>query len=99
MRHADAALVQAAIALCDEATADERARFYALARRGRPHADADVGRTVDLLHRGTSYRLKSARPRRAATASRSTARDRGRPSSSSPSTSAGCASPGAPTAP
>ena len=57
IRHADAALVQAAIALSDAATADERARFYALARRGRPSADADVCRTVDLLHRGVSYRF------------------------------------------
>ena len=48
MRHADAALVQAAIALCDAATADERGRFYALARRGRPHAEADVGHQIDL---------------------------------------------------
>ena len=51
VRHADAALVQAAIALSDAATADERAHFYALARRApgrrrrclpdrRPHASA-----------------------------------------------------------
>ena len=58
IRHADAALVQAAIALNDAATADERARFYALARRGRPSADADVCRTVDLLHQGVSYRFQ-----------------------------------------
>jgi acetyl/propionyl-CoA carboxylase alpha subunit/acetyl-CoA carboxylase carboxyltransferase component len=57
VRHADTALIGAAIALCDAATAAERARFYALARRGRPHADADICRTVDLLHRGTSYRF------------------------------------------
>ena len=42
---------------CDAETAADRARFYALARRGRPQADADVGRTVDLLHRGASYRI------------------------------------------
>jgi acetyl/propionyl-CoA carboxylase alpha subunit/acetyl-CoA carboxylase carboxyltransferase component len=57
LRHVDTALVQAAIAICDAATADERARFYAMARRGRPHAEADICRTVDLLHRGTSYRF------------------------------------------
>ena len=57
MRHADAALVQAAIALCDAATAADRGRFYALARRGRPHAEADVGHRLDLLHRGASYRI------------------------------------------
>ena len=58
VRHADTALIQAAIALCDAATAAERSRFYALARRGRPHAEADVCRTVDLLHRGASYRFE-----------------------------------------
>jgi acetyl/propionyl-CoA carboxylase alpha subunit/acetyl-CoA carboxylase carboxyltransferase component len=57
VRHADTALIRAAIALCDDATAAERSRFYALARRGRPHAEADICRTVDLLHRGTSYRF------------------------------------------
>jgi acetyl/propionyl-CoA carboxylase alpha subunit/acetyl-CoA carboxylase carboxyltransferase component len=57
VRHADAALIQAAIALGDEATAAARGRFYALARRGRPEADAEVGHQVDLLHRGTSYRM------------------------------------------
>ena len=82
IRHADAALVQAAIALCDAATADERARFYALARRGRPPADADVCRTIDLLHRGVSYRFTRL-PDRAAPlpASRSTAPASRRPSS------------------
>ena len=66
VRHADAALVQAAIALTDEATAAARARFYALARRGRPHADAEADQTVDVLHRGSSYRLTVAQtgPRR-----------------------------------
>jgi len=57
LRHADAALVQAAIALCDAATAADRGRFYALARRGRPHAEAEIGHQVDLLHRGASYRM------------------------------------------
>ena len=33
-RHADVALVRAAIELCDDATATERGRFYAFARRG-----------------------------------------------------------------
>ena len=57
VRHADAALVQAAIALCDDATADARAHFYALARRGRPQAEPEVGHVVDLLHRGVAYRF------------------------------------------
>src|SRR5215217_2770216 len=57
VRHADAALVQAAIALCDAATVDERGAFYALARRGRPHADAETCQVLDLLHRGVGYRF------------------------------------------
>ncbi|MGZ4247758.1 MAG: ATP-binding protein [Solirubrobacteraceae bacterium] len=57
MRHADVALVRAAIELCDDATAKERSRFYAFARRGRPEASAEVRRNVDLRYRGTGYRF------------------------------------------
>ena len=60
MRHADVALLQAAIVLAEEATAVDRARFYALARRGRPQADAGLVHTVDLRHRGQTYRLAVA---------------------------------------
>jgi acetyl/propionyl-CoA carboxylase alpha subunit/acetyl-CoA carboxylase carboxyltransferase component len=56
-RHADVALVRAAIALCDDATGHERGRFYALARRGRPEAGAEVRRTVELRYQGVSYRF------------------------------------------
>ncbi len=54
-RHADAALLRAAIALRDAATATDRAQFYAFARRGRPHAEAKVRETIDLRHQGASY--------------------------------------------
>ena len=57
VRHADTALIQAAIALSDAATATDRAQFYALARRGRPQAEARESHTVDLRHRGASYRF------------------------------------------
>jgi acetyl/propionyl-CoA carboxylase alpha subunit/acetyl-CoA carboxylase carboxyltransferase component len=57
VRHADVALLQAAIALADAETASDRARFYAFARRGRPQAGAALTRTVELRHRGQSYRL------------------------------------------
>ena len=43
-------VLQAAIELADAATATERARFYALARRGRPQADAEVPRDIELRH-------------------------------------------------
>jgi biotin carboxyl carrier protein len=57
MRFADVALVRAAIELCDDATAKERSRFYAFARRGRPEASAEVRRNVDLRYRGSGYRF------------------------------------------
>ena len=57
MRHADVALVRAAIELCDDATAKERSRFYAFARRGRPEASAEVRRNIDLRYRGSGYRF------------------------------------------
>ena len=57
VRHANVAVIQAAIELADVATADARARFYALARRGRPHADAEVSRTIELRQRGQRYRI------------------------------------------
>ena len=40
VRHADVALLQAAIELSDAETAADRARFYAYARRGRPQTGA-----------------------------------------------------------
>ncbi|MFN8130207.1 MAG: carboxyl transferase domain-containing protein [Solirubrobacteraceae bacterium] len=56
-RRADAAIVQAAIELADQAAAVQRARFYAWAGRGRPQADATVGVTVDLRYEGVAYRI------------------------------------------
>ncbi len=60
IRHADVALVQAAIELADEDLAADRARFYAYARRGRPQASAALSRSYELRHRGQSYRLTVA---------------------------------------
>jgi acetyl/propionyl-CoA carboxylase alpha subunit/acetyl-CoA carboxylase carboxyltransferase component len=57
VRHGELALVQAAIELADRDTADDRARFYAFARRGRPQARGAQSRTYELRHRGHSYRL------------------------------------------
>jgi len=59
-RHADIALLQAAIELADEGLAADRARFYAFARRGRPQADRSLTRSYELRHRGQSYRLSVA---------------------------------------
>jgi acetyl/propionyl-CoA carboxylase alpha subunit/acetyl-CoA carboxylase carboxyltransferase component len=57
-RYADVALVQAAIEAYAAELALEQIQFYASAVRGRPHVRSDVGRTVQLLHRGHSYSLK-----------------------------------------
>ncbi|HEY5143508.1 MAG TPA: carboxyl transferase domain-containing protein [Solirubrobacteraceae bacterium] len=54
-RHADVALVQAAIESADAATAVDRGRFYAFARRGRPEADAPIVRKLELRYRGERY--------------------------------------------
>ncbi len=57
-RHADVALVQAAIeAYCAE-LAVEQTQFYASAVRGRPHVSNELGRTVELRYRGQRYSLK-----------------------------------------
>ena len=57
VRHGDVALLQAAIELADRDAADDRARFYAFARRGRPQAPGALSRTYELRHREQSYRL------------------------------------------
>ena len=57
VRHADVAVVRAALELYDDATAGERGRFYAFARRGRPEAAAEVRRAIELRHQGVSYRF------------------------------------------
>ena len=57
VRHGDLALLQGAIELSDQDVADDRARFYAFARRGRPQATGALSRTYELRHRRESYRL------------------------------------------
>lgn len=54
-RYADVALVHAAIEAYDAELAVEQAQFYASAARGRPQVRSNVGRTVDLRHRGHLY--------------------------------------------
>ncbi len=57
-RHGDIALIEAAIELADKALADDRARFFAYARRGRPQADTGRSRLLELGHRGQSYQVE-----------------------------------------
>ena len=54
-RHADVALLAAAIEVYEEELAVERAQFYASAIRGRPHVRSATGRAVALRHWGESY--------------------------------------------
>ncbi|SDY00043.1 Acetyl/propionyl-CoA carboxylase, alpha subunit [Modestobacter sp. DSM 44400] len=55
------ALLQVAIGVSDAEEARERAAFLASARGGRPRAPHEVGRTVELGHRGQVYRLTAAK--------------------------------------
>ncbi len=65
-RHADVALLSAAIDMYDTEEELERRGFFAAATRGRPRASHEIGRTVDLRHRGWTYRVAAAQtgPRR-----------------------------------
>ncbi len=60
-RNADAALLQAAIDAYDAEGFVEQAQFYATAARGRLRDRAEVGREVELRHRGVRYELRVAR--------------------------------------
>jgi acetyl/propionyl-CoA carboxylase alpha subunit len=57
-RHADVALVQAAIEAYSAELAVEQTQFYASAVRGRPHVRSELGRTVELRHRGQGYSFR-----------------------------------------
>jgi acetyl/propionyl-CoA carboxylase alpha subunit len=56
VRHAEVALVAAAVETADAQTAVDRAAFYAFARRGRPETQAPGSREVELRYRGQRYR-------------------------------------------
>jgi acetyl/propionyl-CoA carboxylase alpha subunit/acetyl-CoA carboxylase carboxyltransferase component len=60
-RHADVALVHAAIEAYDAQLAVEQAQFYASAVRGRPQVRSEAGRTTDLRYRGHPYSPKTYR--------------------------------------
>ena len=57
-RHADVALLQAAIEAYVAELAVEQTQFYASAVRGRPHVRNELGRTVELRYRGERYSLE-----------------------------------------
>jgi acetyl/propionyl-CoA carboxylase alpha subunit/acetyl-CoA carboxylase carboxyltransferase component len=57
LRHADVALVSAAIEAYDVEHTRARSSFYADAAGGRPSAPADVGQRVEFRYRGRPYAL------------------------------------------
>jgi acetyl/propionyl-CoA carboxylase alpha subunit/acetyl-CoA carboxylase carboxyltransferase component len=56
-RHADVALVTAAVEAYAVAHADARTAFYAAVARGRPAAQRDGGRRMEFRYRGERYQL------------------------------------------
>ena len=56
-RHADIALLQAAVEVYDAELALEQTQFYAMAARGRPQARAQIGHVASLRYRGRPYSL------------------------------------------
>jgi acetyl/propionyl-CoA carboxylase alpha subunit/acetyl-CoA carboxylase carboxyltransferase component len=59
-RHADVALLAAAIDMYDSEQELERRGFYLAATRGRARASHEIGRTFDLRYRGRAYRVAAA---------------------------------------
>jgi acetyl/propionyl-CoA carboxylase alpha subunit/acetyl-CoA carboxylase carboxyltransferase component len=57
-RHADVAIVSAAIEAYDAEHALARSSFYAEAARGRPGAPAEMGRRIEFRYRGNPYGLQ-----------------------------------------
>jgi acetyl/propionyl-CoA carboxylase alpha subunit/acetyl-CoA carboxylase carboxyltransferase component len=54
-RHADVALLQAAIEVADVEASIEQAQFYNSAARGRPRVSDNIGYQVALRYRGNAY--------------------------------------------
>ena len=59
-RHADIALLVAAIDVHEQESRVDLARFLSSAARGRPETDPDVGHEVELRWRGAEYRVHVA---------------------------------------
>jgi acetyl/propionyl-CoA carboxylase alpha subunit/acetyl-CoA carboxylase carboxyltransferase component len=55
-KHADVAIVHAAIEAYQAEFSLEQAQFYAIASRGRLRVRQEIGHEVELRHRGTAYR-------------------------------------------
>ncbi|HYX24093.1 MAG TPA: hypothetical protein VFC23_08060, partial [Thermoanaerobaculia bacterium] len=60
-RGAEVALVAAAVDGYEAESAVDRARFFESAARGRPEVPREIGRSIELRHRGHAYRFRVAR--------------------------------------
>jgi acetyl/propionyl-CoA carboxylase alpha subunit/acetyl-CoA carboxylase carboxyltransferase component len=56
-RHADVALLQAAIEVYDAELGLQQSQFYAWAARGRPRVRPEIGQVAQLRYRGHRYKL------------------------------------------
>jgi acetyl/propionyl-CoA carboxylase alpha subunit/acetyl-CoA carboxylase carboxyltransferase component len=56
-RHADVALLRAAIGVYESELAIEQTQFYAAAARGRPRVRNELGHVAELRYRGQPYRF------------------------------------------
>jgi acetyl-CoA carboxylase carboxyltransferase component/biotin carboxyl carrier protein len=61
LRHAEVALVRAAIEAYEAEADQERARFLSAAARGRPEVRPQSGRAVELRHAGQAYEVSVRR--------------------------------------
>ena len=57
-RHADVALLQAALDVYDAELKVEQSQFYAWAARGRPRVRPEIGHVAPLRYRGNRYKLE-----------------------------------------
>ncbi len=53
--HGDIAVLMAAVDAYDERQRSSRAQLFATARRGRPQVSSELGRHIELCHRGNDY--------------------------------------------
>jgi acetyl/propionyl-CoA carboxylase alpha subunit/acetyl-CoA carboxylase carboxyltransferase component len=61
VRHADLAVLIAAVDASDVERRYEQAQLFAAAARGRPRSTAAAGRTIELVYRGHDYAVEVAR--------------------------------------
>ena len=54
-RHADVAILQAALDTYERQLAEEQTQFFDAAARGRPEVSPEVGRTIELSYEGQTY--------------------------------------------